>query len=39
MMVISFHSAKVFAEVKAREEGAVQAASFVRHQGGGRVRP
>lgn len=38
MMVISFHSAKIFAEVKVTEEAALQAASFIRNQGGNRVR-
>lgn len=38
IMVISFLSGKIFAEVKVMEAGAVQVADFVRNQGGGRVR-
>lgn len=37
MMAISFHSAKIFAEVKVTEERAVQAASSTRNQKEGRV--
>lgn len=38
IMVISFHSGKIFAKVKVTEAGAVRVANFVRNQGGGRVR-
>lgn len=38
IMVISFLSGKIFAEVKVTEAGAVRVADFVRNQGGGRVR-